>query len=91
LTEKQLDYARSVADQLKTQDFRVTVDERSEKVGAKIRLAQMEKVPYMLILGPKEVEQGAVSVRSRASGDQGAMSLDSLIQKLKAEEIAKQV
>ena len=89
LTEKQIDAARAVADPLRGADFRVSVDERSEKVGAKIRTAQMEKVPYMLVLGPKEVESGMVSVRSRSAGDQGVMALAALVDKLKAEEASK--
>jgi threonyl-tRNA synthetase len=89
LTEKQVEYARSVAAELKAQDVRVSVDERSEKVGAKIRDAQMQKIPYMLIVGPKEAEAGMVSVRSRSAGDQGAVSLSALLEKLKAEEASK--
>ncbi len=86
LTEKQIEYARTIAGQLREGDFRVMVDERSEKVGAKIRDAQMQKIPYMLILGPKEVESGMVSVRSRSAGDLGGMSLEALVGKLRAEE-----
>ncbi len=85
LTEKQIDPARAAAAQLRAAGCRVTVDERSEKVGAKIRNAQLEKIPYMLILGPKEAESGMVSVRSRSAGDQGVMSLEALIGKVKAE------
>ena len=76
LTDKQLAYAEKVSDQLRALDFRVTVDRRSEKVGAKIRAAQMDKVPYMLILGGREEAAGTVSVRGRADGDLGSMSLD---------------
>ncbi|OVE75970.1 threonine--tRNA ligase, partial [bacterium E08(2017)] len=78
LTEKEFDYAREVEDNLRQKDIRVTVDSKSEKVGAKIRRAQLEKVPYMLILGPKEKEEGIVSVRCRAEGDKGTMTLDEL-------------
>ncbi len=85
LTEKQMDFARSVSSTLRANGFRVSVDERSEKVGAKIRDAQMQKIPYMLIIGPKEAESGMVSVRSRSAGDQGGMSLAALMEKLKAE------
>ena len=85
LTEKQIEQARSVAAQLRAAGCRVTVDERSEKVGAKIRNAQIDKIPYMLILGPKEAESGMVSVRSRSAGDQGVMSLEALIEKVKTE------
>ncbi len=68
-----------------TQDFRVAVDERSEKIGAKIRDAQMQKIPYMLILGGREVENGTVSVRSRVAGDQGAMTLEDFLVQIEAE------
>jgi len=85
LTDKQLDYAQTVADQLRAQDIRCTVDERSDKIGAKIRHAQMEKIPYMLILGPKEVEENLVAVRRRTGGDVGAQSLPSFIDRIKQE------
>jgi threonyl-tRNA synthetase len=88
LTEKQVDRARGMVDQLRQFDFRVTADERSEKVGAKIRDAQLQKIPYMLVLGPKEIENGTVSVRSRSAGDLGGMSLESLIGKLRTEEVS---
>ncbi|MFH0879331.1 MAG: threonine--tRNA ligase, partial [Lentisphaerota bacterium] len=89
LTDKQLELAGQVADQLRAADVRVTVDQRSEKVGAKIRHAQLEKIPYMVVLGPKEAEQGMVSVRSRTAGDQGSMNLQALLERLKAEEASK--
>lgn len=86
LTENQLSYAESLKNELFDMDFRVTVDSRSEKVGAKIRKAQMEKVPYMLILGPKEEESKVVSVRCRTEGDRGAMSLGDFVAVIKEEE-----
>ena len=85
LTENQIDYADTIAEQLRVGDFRVSVDRRSEKVGAKIRRAQLEKIPYMLILGPKEVEENKVSVRSRLDGDKGAMELDELLELVRKE------
>ena len=85
LTDKQADYANQVEASLRAADFRVAIDARSEKVGARIRDAQMQKIPYMLILGPREAEAGVVSVRSRSAGDQGGMKLEALIEKLKAE------
>jgi threonyl-tRNA synthetase len=87
LTEKQLEYAESVADALLARDIRVKVDRRSEKVGAKIRDAQLEKVPYMLIVGPREAEQQTVSVRSRSEGDRGAVTLDELTVMLEKENV----
>ncbi|MBR5497867.1 MAG: threonine--tRNA ligase, partial [Clostridia bacterium] len=59
--------------------MRVTVDDRSEKTGYKIRSAQMEKIPYMLVAGDKEAEEGTLSVRKRGFGDQGAMTIDEFI------------
>ena len=91
LTQKELEYAEKVAGGLVACDFRATVDRKSEKIGAKIRRAQVEKVPYMLVLGPKEVEAGTVAVRSRTDGDIGAMSPDELKSKLKEEEESKGV
>lgn len=85
LTEKQLEGARVIAAKLADEGFRVTVDDRSDKLGAKIRNAQLEKIPYMLIIGPKELEAGTVSVRSRSAGDLGGMTLEAFIEKLKAE------
>lgn len=85
LTDKQADYANQVEASLRAADFRVAIDARSEKVGARIRDAQMQKIPYMLILGPREAEAGVVSVRSRSAGDQGGMKIEALIEKLKAE------
>jgi len=78
LTEKQTEYSISLREGLSS-SFRVSVDQRSEKIGAKIRRAQMDKIPYMLIVGPKEVEKDSVSVRHRTRGDQGVMTLSELI------------
>ncbi len=76
ITDRNIAYAKKLADSLKELDVRVEVDERSEKIGYKIREAQMEKVPYMLVLGDKEEEAGAVAVRVRGKGDVGAMTVD---------------
>jgi threonyl-tRNA synthetase len=89
LTEHEIDYAESVQERLRSEDLRSSVDRKSEKIGAKIRKAQLEKVPYMLILGPKEVEAGHVAVRHRTSGDEGSISLDDFVDRLKEEEKAK--
>jgi threonyl-tRNA synthetase len=89
LTEKQLDFAGEICETLRSNSIRVTVDERSEKIGAKIRLAQVEKVPYMLIVGPKEQEEGMVAVRSRTGGDLGASPLDQFMTDLHAEVASK--
>ena len=85
LSDKQLDYARSVADDLRRGDIRVTVDEAADKLGAKIRRAQLEKIPYMLVVGGREAEAGVVAVRSREKGDQGTVPLADFIQQLGTE------
>ncbi len=84
------DYADTVYDALKKKGFRVEVDDRSEKIGYKIREAQLEKVPYMLIVGEKEMSDKAVSVRSRREGDKGSMAIKEFISML-AEEVEKKV
>lgn len=76
VSDKFAEYAKKVSDQLKAAGVRVETDDRSEKLGYKIRSAQMEKVPYMLIVGEKEVEENTVSVRKRDEGDIGSMSVD---------------
>ena len=73
------DYAHQVAQKLKAQGVRVEVDDRNEKVGYKIREAQLQKVPYMLIVGEREVENQTVGVRHRAKGDLGAVAIDEFI------------
>ena len=89
MTQKELEYAEGITGDLVADDLRATLDRKSEKVGAKIRRAQMEKVPYMLVLGPKEVDAGTVAVRSRTDGDIGAMSPAELTDMLKKEEDSK--
>ena len=73
ITDRNIDYAKKLAAQLRDLDVRVEVDERSEKIGYKIREAQMEKVPFMLVLGDKEEETDAVAVRVRGKGDVGTL------------------
>lgn len=75
VSDKFADYAQKVTDELKSQGIRVELDGRSEKLGYKIREAQMQKVPYMVIVGEKEVEESVVSVRKRDEGDIGSMEL----------------
>jgi threonyl-tRNA synthetase len=86
ITERTHEYAKSVAGRLTNEGFRVENDSRNEKIGFKIREAQMQKIPYMLVLGDKEAESGLVTVRERKEGDIGNMSLDDFINRL-AEEI----
>ncbi len=76
VTDRAADYAAEMAAKLTAQGFRVEVDGRNEKIGKKIREAQLEKVPYMLVVGDRDMEAGTVSVRHRAEGDLGAMSLE---------------
>ncbi|HRE06119.1 MAG TPA: threonine--tRNA ligase [Opitutaceae bacterium] len=73
ISDKVLDYGREVLNHLKAAGVRATLDEHSDKMGAKIRRAELEKIPYTLVLGAKEAESKAASVRSRAKGDEGAM------------------
>ncbi|MDD4443247.1 MAG: threonine--tRNA ligase, partial [Kiritimatiellae bacterium] len=84
ITAGQLEYARGIERRLREEDVRVTVDADNEKLGAKIRKAQLEKVPYMLVVGGRDAEAGVVSVRSRADGDQGAMTLEAFMEQVKA-------
>ena len=72
IADRHLDYARSVRQLLAAAGLRVELDERQEKIGYKIREAQLQKIPYMLVVGDKEAAEGTVAVRSRAGGDQGA-------------------
>jgi len=79
ISDRQEQYARDVAQTLRQSGLRVEMDARNEKIGYKIRGAQMEKVPYMLVIGDKEVEQNAVAVRSRTEGDKGAMPVEQFV------------
>jgi threonyl-tRNA synthetase len=85
LSEKTMDYAAKVTQQLKDAGFRVHLDDRNEKLQAKIRDAQLQKIPYMLVLGGKESEAGTVAVRHRTKGDLGPRPLDRFIADLRAE------
>jgi len=87
LTGAQLEAAEALGRDLRQLEIRVDVDRRQEKIGAKIRDAQIAKVPYMLILGGREVEQGTVSVRSRSAGDLGAMTREEFIARLEEEDV----
>ena len=85
ITDKYNEYAKQIVDKLESQKIRAHLDDRNEKIGYKIREAQVKKVPYMLIVGEKEMESGTVSVRSRDNGEQGAMAVDEFIAKLQDE------
>lgn len=83
LTERTAEKCLEIAKQLKEKGFRVETDNRNEKIGMKIREAQLEKVPYMLVIGDRDVEQEVVSVRDRKQGDLGAMKLEAFVEKIK--------
>ncbi len=85
ISDKLNDYARSFLTRLKAEGIRATIDEHTDKLGGKIRRAELDKVPYTLVMGYKEAETQSVSVRSRARGDEGVMSLDAYLAKLKTE------
>ena len=90
ISDKYMDYAEKVLAQMKDAGIRAELDSRAEKIGYKIREAQMQKVPYMLVVGAKEEESGLVSVRSRFEGDEGQKSVEEFISDLQ-EEIAQKV
>jgi threonyl-tRNA synthetase len=89
ITDRAAEYAKEVAARLDGDGFRVETDLRNEKIGKKIREAQLQKIPYMLVVGDKEAEDGTVAVRTRAGGDQGAMSLAEFSEILRAEVDSK--
>ena len=85
IADSHKEYAEKLKEKLEEYDIRVELDEREEKIGYKIREAQLQKIPYMLIVGDKEVETNAVGVRARKDGDIGQMPIDEFICKIKAE------
>ncbi len=91
VSEKSEDYGRQIEAKLRAEGLRVSGDYRAEKLGSKIRDGQLELIPYMLVVGPRDAEQGTVSVRDRIDGDLGAMPLDGAIAKFKAEVAEKVV
>ena len=89
ISDKYMDYAQKVLDELNNSGVRAEIDTRAEKIGYKIREAQMKKIPYMLVVGAKEEEDGLVSVRSRFEGDEGQKSLADFLAAIKMEIQAK--
>ena len=85
IADAQLEYTNKIAEELKKYNIRIEIDNRSEKIGYKIREAQLQKVPYMLVIGEKEVKYNTVSVRDRKEGDLGAISIEDFISKIKQE------
>jgi threonyl-tRNA synthetase len=85
IADRHLEYAGQVRAQLAQRGLRVELDERQEKIGYKIREAQLQKIPYMLVVGDREASEGTVSVRTRAGGDQGASAVTAFIEKAERE------
>jgi threonyl-tRNA synthetase len=85
VSEKVADYAKSIVAEMTARGIRATADLSPEKLGAKIRLAQVEKVPYMIVVGPKEEAAGQLSVRSRKNGDEGSVAKDDFLQRIESE------
>ena len=79
ISDKYLDYAKSVSDKLKKADIRSEVDDRNEKIGKKIRDTELLKVPYMLVVGEKEMSEDKVSIRRHGKGDVGVKSVDEFL------------
>ena len=91
ITDNQNDYAESVYKELKEHNIRAELDTRSEKIGHKIRESELQKIPYMLIIGKKELENGTVSVRLHGAGDKGSLKLAELIDLLRTEIAEKKI
>ena len=91
VSEKVADYAKHVAEMLKGHGLRVDLDDRNEKLPAKIRDAQLQKIPYMLVVGPKEAEAGTVAVRHRSKGDLGPRPLAELVESLRQESDSRAI
>ena len=85
IADGHVEYAKKVMEKLEKHGIRVEIDSRQEKIGYKIREAQLQKTPYMLIIGDKEIETNAVGVRSRKAGDIGQMQIEAFIEKIQEE------
>ena len=85
ISDKHMEYGTKVLNELQAAGIRAEIDTRAEKIGYKIREAQMKKIPYMLVVGAKEEEEEKVSVRSRANGDEGQCGLVEFVEKIKEE------
>ncbi len=91
VTDRAADYADSIKAQIEANGFRVSVDGRNEKIGKKIREAQLKKIPYMIIVGDKDIENNTISPRHRTAGDLGAMKLEDFIKDIKEEALSKTI
>jgi threonyl-tRNA synthetase len=89
IADRHLDYARATLKRLEAAGLRAEVDERQEKIGFKIREAQLQKIPYMLVIGDREAAEGTVAVRTRAGGDQGARLVEAFVSAALADVRAK--
>jgi len=85
VTDRGRDFAGTILKILEENGIRGEVDGRNEKIGYKIREAQLEKIPYMLVIGDREVDSGAVAVRKRGEGDQGSIALDEFVKTVREE------
>ena len=85
IADRHVDYAKKLMKEMSSKGIRVELDDREEKMGYKIREAQLQKVPYMLIIGDKEVEENKVSMRSRDKGDLGSIEKEKFIEKVEEE------
>ena len=90
ISEKFNDYAQKVADYLNRNDVRTEVDDRNEKIGRKIRDNELKRVPYMLVVGEKEAEDGLVSMRKQGGGEQATMTMEEFAKRVNA-EVAEQL
>ena len=88
IADRHIEYSQAVADRMRGVGLRVEVDERSERMNAKIRDAQLQKIPYMLVVGDREMEADSVSVRLRSEEDLGAMQVASVIDRIQ-DEVSK--
>jgi threonyl-tRNA synthetase len=89
ISDRHLEYGASVRDRLVAAGLRAELDERQEKIGYKIREAQLQKIPYMLVVGDREAAEGTVSVRERSGGDKGSRAIDAFIARAQAEIASK--
>ena len=85
ISDAQVEYAKKIEEKYRKAKIRVEVDDRNEKIGYKIREAQLKKIPYMLVVGDKEINSNTVSVRSRKEGDIGAFDVDEFLDRMKKE------
>ena len=91
ISERHHEYAKDLQEKLDKAGFRVECDTRNEKIGYKIREAQLQRTPYMLVVGDKEAEEGTVSVRHRKDGDLGSMTLEAFMDKMRAEVESREI